>query len=162
MTHLDDVFLGGTEDVWQSYLSGDEIGDAGRGWCIEKTAYEGRCHGVAELTLALPLAPCVAPGQIAFHETLETERSEDRCLAPHPILDTPSGPCPCPGLRWACVRPTPEERLLRIQLEGRSRRREEVVLWAGDRQGVLQDVKVDTQGARFAGGLVRWVTLFVE
>jgi len=42
VTHLDDVFLGGDEDTWKTYLESDEIGDAGRGWCIERKLYEGK------------------------------------------------------------------------------------------------------------------------
>ena len=41
ITHLDDVFLGGKEDSWSAYLESEEVGDAGRGWCIARTLYEG-------------------------------------------------------------------------------------------------------------------------
>jgi hypothetical protein len=37
-----------------------------------------------------------------------------------------------------------------------------VVLFAGDRREVLESVTVGDVGARFAGGLIRWYTMFLE
>ena len=167
VTHLDDVFLGGKEDSWQSYLDSDEIGDAGRGWCIERTLYEGEladhrldCRSSSELSSP----PCTKEQEISFVRTIASSTSglQARCFSPHPMLDVPSGRCPCPSGRWVCVRPAPEEHILRIQLGSKSRNSEHVVLWSGDRRGVLEDVEVGTQMPRIAGGVTRWATMFLE
>jgi len=39
ITHLDDVFLGGPNDLWTSYLSSDEVLDDGQGLCVHKDYY---------------------------------------------------------------------------------------------------------------------------
>ena len=41
ITHLDGVFIGGQEDLWTTYLTSNDIGDADQGWCIDRTVYEG-------------------------------------------------------------------------------------------------------------------------
>jgi hypothetical protein len=41
ITHVDDVFLGQEEGVWERYLAGDAIGDEGRGWCVDRSVYMG-------------------------------------------------------------------------------------------------------------------------
>lgn len=38
----------------------------------------------------------------------------------------------------------------------------EVVLWQGDRRGVLQDVQVGREGARFMGPVIRWGAMFMK
>jgi hypothetical protein len=39
ITHVDDVFMGQDEGMWERYMSGDEIGDLGRGWCVDRGIY---------------------------------------------------------------------------------------------------------------------------
>lgn len=41
ITHVDDVFLGGARDTWEQYLQGSEVGDDGRGWCVDRNVYMG-------------------------------------------------------------------------------------------------------------------------
>lgn len=38
----------------------------------------------------------------------------------------------------------------------------EVVLWQGDRGGVMQDVQVGRHGPRFLGSIVRWGAMFMK
>jgi hypothetical protein len=48
VTHIDDVFVGDNDGTWERYLGGDIVGDAGRGWCVDRTTYTGEfelfCH----------------------------------------------------------------------------------------------------------------------
>lgn len=166
VTHLDDVFVGGADDVWGIYLQSDEVGDAGRGWCIQKTIYDGmsfcpNCKLWPDSS-ELPPPPCVGFHDIAFQHTIKPALNTERCLPPHPMLDVPSGRCPCPSAKWICVRPSPHESVLRIQLDSGKQRRENVVLWSGDRRGVLEDVKVGTKVPRYAASLIRWNAMFLE
>jgi S2P endopeptidase len=55
-----------------------------------------------------------------------------------------------------------EDSVLRIQLESAKKNRENVILWAGDRLSVWEDVQVGTRAPRLAGSLTRWITLFFE
>lgn len=61
-----------------------------------------------------------------------------------------------------CVRPSPSERLLRIARVNGGKEGDEVVLWSGDRQAVLEGVKVGRQNARVWGAGVRWGTMILE
>ena len=163
ITHLDDIFVGGTHDIWSDYLQSEDVGDAGRGWCVERAVYDGKDPHFHNLTVALAPPPCAQSNQITFQHTLpKNSETNDRCLAPHPMLDTPSGKCPCPGKKWVCVRPAAEENVLRIQVDGGMTHRENVILWSGDRRGVLLDVEIGTKEPRFLGGIVRWSTMFLE
>lgn len=40
--HLDDIFLGNSSDAWTTYLSGSDVSDERRGWCIDQTLFSGR------------------------------------------------------------------------------------------------------------------------
>lgn len=45
ITHVDDVFMGHDENMgrgqggWQRYMSSDNIGDEGKGWCVDRSVY---------------------------------------------------------------------------------------------------------------------------
>jgi len=116
------------------------------------------------LNAALPGPPCTGVHEVTFERTIESAASglEPKCLTPHPMLDVPSTPCPCPGSKWVCVRPAAAENILRIQFESRNKHRQNVVLWSGYRKAVHEDIRVGTHGTRFAGPVVRWATLFLE
>jgi hypothetical protein len=108
----------------------------------------------------LPAAPCIDPQDISFTQAMSTSAQPPitRCLSPHPILDIPSTPCGCPA-KWMCIRPSAEEGILRIQLAQKG-----VLLWAGDRRGILEGVKLGTDGTRFGflGGVIRWGAMFLQ
>jgi len=151
LTHLDDVFLGGDADLWTDYLTGTEAGDAGRGWCMDRVMFSG-----------LDNAPCARDsGKITFHVTDPPGMADEKCLYPNPILHIPSNPCPCPNSKWVCVRPTREERILRLRMDDGTYDGE-VLLWTGDRRAVLNDVRVGREGARAFGPVVRWTSMFFE
>ncbi|OCF35564.1 hypothetical protein I316_02617 [Kwoniella heveanensis BCC8398] len=167
LVHLDDVPLSrsiiSAPDPWMEYLTSTRIGDEGRGWCMDKNSF-----------LALPHTPCHDPvsptgqrsaeGELPFVSTYGVSKGEERCLSPHPILDIQSTICPCPDSRWVCVRPSAKESVLRIGLRragGASKEgQDEVILWDGRREEVLQAVKIRDQGARGWGGGVRWGEVF--
>ena len=65
-------------------------------------------------------------------------------------------------MKWICVRPAPAENILRIQLASKTQDSDSVVLWSGERRGVLEDIEVGTATPRTAGSVVRWATLFLE
>ncbi|ODN74444.1 hypothetical protein L202_06837 [Cryptococcus amylolentus CBS 6039] len=157
ITHLNDIPLSRSALVsptekWASYLASDTADDTTRGWCVNAVSF-----------LSLPPLPCNAStkgwreGSIAFitneFDDADAKKEEEKCLAPHPILDIPSKGCPCPDHRWVCVRPKSEE-ILRIRVRG-SWGRERVVLWDGDREEVLRHVRVGKESGRWWTGGVR-------
>ncbi|KAK8843331.1 hypothetical protein IAR55_006986 [Kwoniella newhampshirensis] len=162
ITHLDDLFIGtyipnpsaafsstSVSDRWHSYLLSSEEGDTGKGWCMNKINF-----------LALPYTPCEIGNELTFAILDGPSKGQERCLVPHPILDIPSGSCPCPDGRWVCIRPTGVENLLRIRLRPGGRGTERVVLWNGPREEVRDAVVVGTEAARGWNGGVRTAALF--
>ncbi|WWD21154.1 hypothetical protein CI109_105637 [Kwoniella shandongensis] len=174
ITHLDDVFIGdqvptgypsfstSTNDRWSSYLSSSssETDDLTKGWCMDKTSF-----------LSLPYVPCEST-ELTFTiiDGPPKDKGQERCMVPHPILDIPSGPCPCPDpTRWVCIRPSGVENLLRIRVRPsggsggkREKERERVVLWNGPREEVKDAVAVGIKAARGWNGGVRVVALFLH
>ncbi|ORX39122.1 hypothetical protein BD324DRAFT_618578, partial [Kockovaella imperatae] len=168
ITHLDDLFVGGTSsthehNAWARYLTSNEIGDLDRGWCVPDTEWR-----------ALHTTPCSVQGEIAFEGMAGDQMTSIRCLSPHPILDSPSVACPCTE-GFTCVRPSPKERVLRIQvasLRGAPRLLRSptqalasigttrTVLWSGDRRDVLQNIKVGTAFPRLFPSLMYWLVMF--
>ncbi|WVQ75524.1 hypothetical protein IAR50_005151 [Cryptococcus sp. DSM 104548] len=164
ITHLNDIPLSpytptpvSPFEKWASYLASDTPDDTTRGWCVNAASF-----------LSLPSLPCNAStkgwkeGSIPFvtnefDDLTESMKEEERCLSPHPILDIPSKGCPCPDHRWVCVRPVSEE-ILRIRVRS-GWGNERVVLWNGDREVVLRDVRVGRETGRWWSGGVRASTL---
>jgi S2P endopeptidase len=165
ITHFDDIPIGGKADFWASYLNSQQVGDIGKGWCMDKLAYRGNI-ATQKLSLALSQPPCNPDnGFIAFETVTGTATPESRCLAPHPILDIPSHACPCPTARYLCVRPAAFEKILRINVNGPKegqRSRGEVILWSGEREEVFDSVEVGIWGARGWTGGVHWAAMFIE
>lgn len=147
ITHVDDMPIGGRADLWDEYLMGDRLADAGQGWCVSRAEF-----------IASPPLPCsTAEGTVAFVALDSRDFSEPRCRSPHPLLETPSTRCLCDGATSICIRPADEERILRIRLDtGR------VVLWSGERSAVLHSVPVSKLDGRVWPALIRWVQLYVQ
>lgn len=133
---------------------GPYLNTRGKAWSVELKL-------TTEFIAGLPDLPCnPTSGKIRFSVTDDYQETMTKCLHPNPILQIPSARCPCPNSKWVCIRPLDEERILRIRMKDTSYDGE-VVLWQGDRSGVLNDIEVGTQGARFAGPFVRWATMFM-
>lgn len=119
--------------------------------------------------LALPDLPCdPASGKIRFEITDpesvdfdEPQTARTKCLHPNPILQIPSSKCPCPNSKWVCIRPLEAENVLRIRMKDSSYEGQ-VVLWQGDRRGVMEDVQIGRHGPRFLGSFVRWGAMFMK
>lgn len=156
--------------MWSSYLSGTEVSDAGRGWCIEEKIYRGmslrrftKSRRTDTSILAAPLQPCMPySDKITFVPTQSTPTFENtKCLAAHPMLNKPTVPCPCSDRNQICIKPSSAERITRIRVKKRQENGN-VILWTGDRRGALYSVLVGTVDPRFLGGLVRWTAMFIE
>lgn len=169
ITRLDDVLMGGPDDLWSDYLNSDIHGDSGRGWCMDQTIFSSKSrHMLApriqpvDDTIALPDVPCdPISGKIRFEVAHPDHEALTKCLHPNPILQIPSAKCPCPNSKWVCIRPLEAENVMRIRMKDSSYDGE-VVLWQGDRRVVLQDVKVAREGTRFMGPFVRWGDMFMK
>ncbi len=74
------------------------------------------------------------------------------------MLDQASVPCPCGNPDSICIRPSPDEKILRIRVRGEER----VIAYSGPRQDVLLSVGVSGQGPRMLDGVTRWATMFLE
>ncbi|KAL1412161.1 hypothetical protein Q8F55_003168 [Vanrija albida] len=153
LTHVDDIFLGGKEDIWTKYLTGQPIplGTPApaepNGWCVSKYEFDDA-----------PRAPCAAHHLVGFVRAEHGGGSETHCLAAHNIISMPSTECHCP-LSHICVNLSPLEHILRIRTKRGSKR--DVVLWSGDKEAVLQQVEVGTKVPRFWGAGTRWADLFL-
>lgn len=144
ITHIDDVFIGGREDIWAQYLTGKDTGGH-TGWCLNKWEFADA-----------PLAPCSQRNTIGFQ--LNTMAGDVRCLEPHSILAHPATDCHC-AVSQVCIRPAPSERILRIRY--RRGAKWDTLLWSGDRSTVLEQVEVGTQTPRLWGAATRWMSLFM-
>lgn len=139
---LDDTRLSGERDTWSDYLLGNqadrnEYGNRGgkkggtgldesRGWCIDKKRYlasltpttsEGAVGcpgGLVEFTSLpsdVPVLPTAGQGGKGKVKGMGTKR----CLPAYPLLTSRTWACPCSSASQVCVRPVPEERIMRIQ-----------------------------------------------
>ncbi|KAH8089024.1 hypothetical protein HD553DRAFT_304974 [Filobasidium floriforme] len=141
---LDDTRLSGERDTWSDYLLGNQyIGnlhsnkggirggpglDESRGWCIDKKRYlasltpttsasEGAVGcpgGLVEFTSLpsnVPVVPTAGQGGKDKGKGMGTKR----CLPAYPLLTSRTWACPCSSASQVCVRPVPEERIMRIQ-----------------------------------------------
>ncbi|KAI0045918.1 hypothetical protein FA95DRAFT_74971 [Auriscalpium vulgare] len=146
ITKLDDASLGGSDDVWTTFLAGPPSPTLGEGWCINTTLFLNAsgvcCDGSAP---ASALACFSGAG-------------ETHCVDPIPLLGTKemNGPrCSdeCAGAQ-TCVRPRAGELLLRILV--RSDGDDRVVLWRGPRVEVWEQVEVDIWRSRW-GIMPQWL-----
>jgi hypothetical protein len=141
---LDDTRLSGERDTWSDYLLGGQyIGnlhsnkggirggtglDESRGWCIDKKRY------LASLTptVSMPEGTVGCPGGLVEFTSLPSDvpivpangqvgkgkgkgMGTKRCLPAYPLLTSRTWACPCSSASQVCVRPVPEERIMRIQ-----------------------------------------------
>ncbi|KAK6904319.1 hypothetical protein I203_105129 [Kwoniella mangroviensis CBS 8507] len=165
LTHLDDVPLSATPsspDPWSEYLSSDitdNVGDEGRGWCMDKTTFLSQPEpSQSSSEIGSGKMDCrdnsTSSERIAFQSTHGLTKGSYRCLNPLPILNIKSTKCPCPDSRWVCIRPDPSEEILRIGTK------DGILLFTGPREEVLRDVRVRKEDARGWKGGVRWGELF--
>lgn len=145
---MDDNFIGGADDRWTKYLTGEAVADPSRGWCVPKSEFRDA-----------PQAPCPDNHLVSFDE-IANERSGTRCLAPHSIITQPSTECHCPSSQ-VCIKPAGYERIMRIRYSKPSGN-EDTLLWSGDRVAVQQQIQVDTSRPRFWASPTRWLSLFMQ
>jgi hypothetical protein len=100
-------------------------------------------------------------GHVAFETVVVSSKFTTKCMAPYPVLYTPSVRPPCANSDDVMIRPLESERILRIRLYDGTHTGE-VVLWQGDRSAVMRDMKIGREGARFLGPVVRWGTIYIE
>jgi S2P endopeptidase len=149
ITHLDDIFIGGREDIWKQYLTGGIEEDTNKGWCISKWEFADA-----------RLAPCDGKHLIAFqHIGTDGTAALARCLEPHSIIAQPITECNCASSQ-VCIRPAAQDRVLRIRYKNGDKR--DTLLWSGDRSVVLEHVRVTTHSPRFWSAATRWVELFMS
>lgn len=148
VTHIDDNFIGGTEDRWTKYLSGDAAADPSKGWCVSKWEFRDA-----------PQAPCSDLHLVGFDE-IGRERSGTRCLPPHGIITQPNSDCHCASSQ-VCIQPAAYEHILRIRYR-KPNGKQDTLLWSGDGVAVLQQLQVDSERPRFWGSATRWAALFMQ
>ena len=138
---LDDTRLSGERDTWSDYLLGNQYNrnhrsskggngglDESRGWCIDKKRYlasltpttsisdgsVGCPGGLVEFT-SLPSDIPIVPANGQVGKGKEMGMGTKRCLPAYPLLTSRTWACPCSSASQVCVRPVPEERIMRIQ-----------------------------------------------
>lgn len=149
ITHVDDFFIGGRDDVWTQYLSGTDTDDEEKGWCLSKWEF-----GDARL------APCTSDTMVGFQEVGAVgDGALARCLEPHSIIAQPITNCRCP-VSQVCIRPAASEHLVRVRYK-RGGEKTDTLLWAGDRSALLE-VEVSMRSPRIWSSGTRWFEIFMS
>ncbi|KAJ7472234.1 hypothetical protein B0H11DRAFT_1347004 [Mycena galericulata] len=133
---LDDTPLGGATDRWAAYLTSTQTSDSG--WCVDRAGFLGSprtccaAHDGSEGgSCFVTVSPSDGKGCLDAVATL-TAQDAQRCATD----------ADCPGATSACVRPDVSAQILRLTVRVAERAQEQVVLWSGPREEVLEQVEL--------------------
>ncbi|KAH8096848.1 peptidase family M50-domain-containing protein [Cristinia sonorae] len=173
ITHLNDKPLASaTEDIWATYLAEQQEPhrQAELGWCAGLEWFEAQSSGCCKIVQNS------TTGGLSCFRAAPSSHSPliERCLSPHYLVSGEhaeikqrcNDDLDCGGAH-VCVRPISDEEILRIRvwippyMRSASSKQEEVVIWSGPWDEVLEDVEVSMYYPRY-GFLPLWFPSFVN